>query len=347
MSELDTFIHEARDKGLSDDQISKALISAGWDSSEVDAGLHGLTVPKPSKDSAPVRAVVNHNTASTGPLHSALHHVLLWFFLVSASISIGAAVSSLYGARVSTTALASLIAVTIVTFTPYLIFFLLFLRQTHRNPKIIPGKVWSIITICLASVGAMAAAITLVVNLVRFGEPTIIITTLLLIALYAITIVTYGFAVFASEKAVLLRKIILASSLPAFAILMGSLFIMSLLQLGPARHDETIRTNMVTTVGNIAEKISEKESLPTAEEAKPLIADPSITYTPLSSTTYELCAEFQTTSNPQSQSYNYYRDNSRQLSDSYVYESDFDNEKNTQCFTVESNYLSLERKDSN
>lgn len=342
MAELETYIKEARDQGLSDDHIRNALKAEGWNTQDIDKALSGLVVPKPPKSTTDTHH--SNNVQSTGPLHSALHHVLLWFFLISASLSIGAAVSSLYGSFVSTTALASLMAVTLVTFTPYLIFFILFLGQTHRNPRLIPGRVWSIITICLASIGAMAAAITLVVTLVVSGDISVTISSLLLIALFAITLVTYSLATFASDKARTTRKVILILTLPAFALLMGTLFILSLLQLGPARHDEAVRDNLVTTVNNIRSHVDRTNTLPAVSEAETLIADDSsISYKALSSTAYELCAEFKTDT-LESSSYSRNYTDTLPLTDTYVYESNFYADSGTQCFTVESDQLSIEQK---
>lgn len=347
MAELDEYISEARAKGMTDARIRKSLESEGWDKESIDEGLSGLSIPKPPSKSDGKKHHSEGN-GSTGPLQSALHHVLLWFFLGSSSISIGLVTASLFGANVSTTALASLIAVTLVTFTPYVVFFVLFLRQVRKTPKIIPGKVWSIITICLASIGAMASAITLVVSLVTSAHISLIVSSTLLIALYVITLIIYGFATFASSSLMKFRKIVLIIALPAFAVLMGTLFVMSLLQLGPAKHDEAIRTELSKTVQSIKIEVSKTGILPSAADAKSLITDPSITYTLKSSSTYELCATFQTGSEDSLSYPAYYAEdlNQEPISDSYTYDSNFFAPSGMQCFVIQSDQLALPQKDN-
>jgi hypothetical protein len=339
MAELDSYIAEAREKGLSDEKIKKNLTDEGWDKSSIEAGLHGLSVPKPPSGSHSKAG--GQNITSTGPLQSALHHVLLWFFLGSSIISIAAVTASLFGAQVSTTALASLIAVTIVTFVPYAVFFVLYLLKVKHNPKTIPGKIWTIITLCFASVGAMSSAITLVVSLVTEADAYVVVGSLLSFTLVAITLVVYGFATFSPKKFHKIRKVILIAALPAFAIMMGTLFVMSLLQLGPAKHDETLRNELVNTTRAIKISVSKTGVLPSPADAKSLVTDSAISYTLKSSSTYELCATFQTSSDVNNPYTIYANDSSlKPVYDDYIYESNFNAQSGPQCFVIESYQLS-------
>lgn len=339
MAELDSYINEAREKGLSDEKIKNNLESEGWDTSEINSALGGLSIPKPPVKSSGKTS--QHVDASTGPLQSALHHVLLWFFLGSSSISIGLVTASLFGANVSTTALASLIAVTVVTFVPYAIFFVLYMLKARKQPGTIPGKVWTIITLCLASVGAMSAAITLVVSMVTEAPTYLIVAATLSLTLMAITLLVYSFAAFSPVKLHKVRRIILISALPAFAIMMGTLFVMSLLQLGPAKHDETLRSELVNTTQAIKTSVSKTGVLPSPASAKSLITDSEISYTLKSSSTYELCVTFQTSSDANSYYASYARDSMlKTISDDYVYEGYFNAQSGPQCFVIESYQLS-------
>lgn len=336
MADLDSYISKARGKGISDQHIKKTLLEEGWDAPSVEAGLGGLTVPKPPSGALKPQ----QHSDTTSSLQSALHHVLLWTFLLSATIAISAVTASLFGSNVSTSALASLIAVTIVTFTPFLVFFILYLLKVRKNPKTIPGKVWSIITICFASVGAMAAAISLVVGLVTESTPSWIVGSSLIITLYAITLIVYGFATFYSEKLMKLRQVILIAALPAFIVLMGTLFIMSLLQIGPARHDEAMRTALVKTTENIRDSVRKTSVLPSQTDARHLIANSSITYEVKSLSTYELCTTFDTTSETAYKSSYSSEDTTKPIKDSYAYETYFNASSGKQCFTIESSKLS-------
>lgn len=335
MGSLDSYISKAREKGVTDKQIRKTLKDEGWNDDAINLGLGDLTPPKPP-------TTKTASVVSTGPLQSALHHVLLWFFLGSSSISISLVTASLLGTGVSTTALASLIAVTIVTFIPYAVFFMLFLRQVRRSPVVIPSRVWSIITICLASVGAMVSAITLVVSLVTSAHISVTVGSALTLTLFTITLTIYGFATFATPSLARVRKLILILALPVFSILMGTLFIMSLLQLGPAMHDEAVRADLVKTTNIIKDKVAKSNVLPSATDAKSLLASETITYTLKSSSTYELCATFQTTSES-SQYPVYYSEDIVQnpLNDSYINEYDFRSPSGNQCFVIQSDQLTV------
>lgn len=341
MASLDSYVSKAREKGISDKRIKQTLEDEGWSNNEIDQALEDLSVPKPpSKNNS-------NSISSTGPLQSALHHVLLWFFLSSSSISISLVTASLFGANVSTSALASLIAVTLVTFTPYVVFFILFLRQVRRNPKTIPSRVWSIITICLASIGAMASAITLVVSSVLAAHVSVIVASLLTLALFTVTLVIYGFATFAAPNMAKIRKVVLLVALPAFAVLMGTLFVMSLLQLGPAKHDETVRTELTKTARAIKSEVAKTGVLPSAADAKSLITDKDITYTLKSSSTYELCATFKTTSDESGLNSNYYAEDLdlKSLNDSYISEYNFYASSGLNCFVIQSDQLAVPDSD--
>ena len=336
MPELETFVKDARDKGLDDDTIRKALLTEGWDPSLVTAALTGVTVPKPTTDQAAHNA--HPKRPSLSPLMAAIHHILLWFFTGSSAVTITGVVASLFGTNVSSTALASMIAVTVVTFIPYAVLFILFLLKTRKTPSLIPGKVWSIITICLHSVAAMVAAITLVVNLIVGESATVTISAALILLLDLLVVKTYLFAAFSSEKLRKLRSVVLYAFIPALVILFGILFSMSAFKLGPAKHDEGVRKSLAASVQNIAEYTRTNDKLPAAGA---VTLEQGVSYNMLSDTTYEVCASFQTTNREQSDYY--YSRPTYDRTDSYVSDSSFDNDKTgNQCFTFKSDYLTNE-----
>lgn len=339
MASLDSYVSKAREKGISDKRIKQTLQDEGWDDNEINQAMADLSVPKPPSKTAAIH--------STGHLQSALHHVLLWFFLGSSSISISQVTASLFGVNVSTSALASLIAVTLVTFTPYVVFFVLFLRQVRRDPKTIPNKVWSIITICLASIGAMISAITLAVSAVTSAHVSAIVASTLTLILFTVTLVVYGFATFAAPNMAKVRKVILLVALPAFAVLMGTLFVLSLLQLGPAKHDETVRAELVKTAHAIKSEVAKTGVLPSAADAKSLVTKADITYTLKSSSTYELCATFETASDENQFYPTYYAEDvdKQPLNDSYLGEYNFYAPSGLHCFVIQSDQLATPIKD--
>lgn len=339
MVDIKNFIKDARIKGLTDTQIKSALSSNGWSEAVIDVALLGLDIPQarvitPESESAPTTQ--QPKQPSLSHLMAALQHVLLWFFTCSSIVTIIGVVRSLSGYEVSTEVLASMIAVTLVTFTPYAILFLLFLVKARRTPGLIPGKVWSIITICFHSIGAMIAGITIVITLITSGEWNVTLSALLILALTIIMIITYGFASFSPLRLRKLRKVTLIAHLPILLIVFGTLFIMSVLQLGPAKHDEQMRKDLTGTVEKIHSYAQTNKILPTSESN--IVIGNSITYRQKNKVSYELCGDFQTVS--KNQSYNQYRGGSQPYEDDYVSEYDFYTETSGHhCFEFSSSTL--------
>jgi hypothetical protein len=330
MPETYSFVEEARKKGLSDDAIRDALRAKGWDVALIEPALLGLEVP-----AAPSEQPAAHvPSTSLSPLMAAMQHVLLWFFVASSTVTIASVVASLSGINVSAQVLASMIAVTLITFTPYAALFLIYVLKLRRTPGLIPGKVWSIITVCLHSVAAMAAGITLVVTLINSGDYSVWVSALLILILDLIVVVTYVLAAFAT-KLRRTRKVTVIAHLPVLLLLFGTLFIMSLLQLGPARHDEQLRKDMAATATAVRDFATTHKTLPTDSSA--VVKGSDIRYAKKSETTYELCGTFQATRRSSS---SYYYASAASLSDAYPYESQFEvSGSGEHCFTITSSPL--------
>lgn len=334
MPQLDSFIRDARAKGLNDDDTRSALLAEGWDTAVINAALAGLTVPK-ADDTQSKTATTPQKHTSLSPLMAALHHILLWFFTGSSTVTIAGVVSSLFGMNVSSTALASMIAVTSVTFVPYAILFLIYVRKSYKIPGLVPGKVWSIITICLHSIGAMIASITLVINLITSGQDTVIVSASLILLMNVIVVILYLFAAFYSANPKV-RSIVLIAYIPLLFILFGVLFSMSALKLGPAQHDDELRETLSSSVRSIANYTRSNDKLPGA--ASDADVDSAVTYQTISNDNYKVCAVFQTTNKSNSYYSNY---QTYDKTDAYVSESDFYNtDSGNQCFTFKSDYLS-------
>lgn len=330
MQELDTFIRDARTKGLSDDDIRKALASQDWDSAVINAALLGVDVPKAPK--AAKSAQNDDKRPSVSHLMAALHHILLWFFTGSSTITIAGVVASLFNNDIDSTALASMIAVSLVTFIPYALVYIFYVRRTKKEPWIVPGKVWSIITICLHSIGAMAAAISLIVSIITGGDTAFVTSAALILVLDLIIVTTYLFAAFGTEKLAKLRKIVMIAHIPLLFVLFGVLFSMSALKLGPAQHDEGLRTTLTSSVRAIADYTRTNDKLPV--NSSQVSIDSAVRYEKLSDQTYKVCATFETGKKKDS---TYYYSNDQE--DSYVSEYMFESGSGDQCFTFKSSHL--------
>ena len=351
MSAINDFVTQARDNGISDDVTRQALEAQGWDKNNIEFAMAGIAVPAPAvtANTAPQpQAPIKSGPPSISPLMSALQHVLLWFFMIAASVSIFTITSSLLG-NMSSDIKWALTAIAIVglTFIPYAILFTLYLRKLKAQPDMVPGKVWSTITICFFSIGALGAAITLLIaainNTNNSGNGTILGACIMLL-LSVVILLTYIFAAF-GLKLLKARKTVLMVSLPVIIAILGGLFTVYFINYGPAKADETTRTNLSATVENIREKTMKLNRLPTAQEATSLIAASGITYKKNSSTLYELCANFLTDSNDTSYYSSYLNSypNSEQkhpANDSYISTSGFISKRGNQCFSLESGYLS-------
>lgn len=331
MQELDTFIHDARKKGLSDDDIRKALASQDWDAAMINAALLGVDVPKAPKTSkAATQSTGAHPSVSQ--LMAALHHILLWFFTGSSTITIAGVVASLFNNDIDSTALASMIAVSLVTFIPYALVYIFYVRRTKKDQWLVPGKVWSIITICLHSIGAMVAAISLIVSVITSGDSAFITSAALILTLNLIIVTTYLFAAFGTEKRAKLRKIVMLGHIPLLFILFGVLFSMSTFKLGPAQHDEDLRTTLTSSVRAIADYTRTNDRLPS--DNSQVSIDSAVRYEKLSDQTYQVCATFE---GSKKRDQTYY--NSSDQEDGYVSEYMFESASGNQCFTFKSGHL--------
>lgn len=336
MNEIETFVKAAREHNVDDLAIRKALEEKGWDSADIDAALSGAKTPEDEMAvQAPTPPATRQKTATLSPLMAAMHHILLWFFTSSSTVTIVGVIASLFSENVSADALAAMIAVTVVTFIPYAVLFAVFLSLDHKRKGVIPGKVWSIITICLHIIGAMAAAITLVVTAITSSTTSVMVGAGLVLLLNAIVITTYCFGAFSLTHVPKLRKVVISLHLPILVVLFGILSFLSIMQIGPAKHDDQLRQNMVTTVQKIVSYTKEHQALPANGNA--IVTSPEIHYSKKSDTTYELCADFQIHEKAAPPSH---PASSEAIHDDYVYKEQFTYYgKGQRCFTFKSNVL--------
>ncbi len=345
MPELRAFINQARENGLNNEQIKEALLAKGWDKNIIEVELHDISVPTPPppttasnqpKTPSSLKPAADRGP-STSPLSSALHHVLLWFFAAASSIAIGGVVATLFGEEISSRALAAMIAVTVITIVPYAVLFTSYLRQLKKYLDLVPGRVWSIITICIHSIGALVSAITAVITAIVGDSSSVLTGAILILILNLLIVATYYFATFGTARPGL-RKNILKLYLPAVIILLGSLFVLSIFKLGPVRSDEALRHDLAATVHNIRDYTTDNSRLPEAP-ASDLIENSAITYRIKSSNTYELCANFSVDRSGDEDLSYYESGRGYTLYDNSVSEYSFSYSDNAGCFLVQAEHL--------
>lgn len=140
------------------------------------------------------------------------------------------------------------------------------------------------------------------------------------------------------------RTILLAAHLPLLIIMFGILFTMSLLKLGPAKHDEDLRRDLTGLVQNIARKTREDNKLPDSIDS--MTTNRAITYKKMSDKKYQVCANFQTSGQSNS-SYYYGYDGAYMQNDDYVSESRFYvASRGDHCFEFTSTYLEEKEADT-
>ena len=323
------FVAQARLRNVQDETIRRSLSRAGWNDDAIDTALlEGLEVPA-------AEITKKSSGTSTGALFSALHHVLLWFFVIAASIATASAIGSLLGESVSEDALASFIAVSVITFIPYATVFWLYLRARKSTPGLVPGKIWSIITICLASIGVMITLMTAVVSLITDSSISVLASAGALFLIYASVVIIYAQASFARSKTSKRSSLLLWGPLAGIALLMLGLFVASVLQLGPARHDANLRTELVEAAESVRSYAERMDTLPASGTDITLGSD--VEYTKLTDTTYRLCAPFKidTTAN-----------NSRStdtIDDAFISDYYFYGSKTDNCFVLENSHIERTR----
>jgi hypothetical protein len=355
MEKLSAFVTQAREKGLSDESIRKNLELEGWEKEKIDTALVGIDVPKPdapaniSTHQAASPEAAPNQPFSLSPLMAALHHIILWFFVGSSTVTICGTVASLYGVNVSSNVLASMIAVTLITFVPYAVLFGIFLGKTRKNPLLVPGKIWSIITICLHSVGAMTAAIVLAINLILGGSQVFIISSALIFALDLLVVIAYLFAAFGIHRALKLRMVVISIYLPLLIIMFGILFTMSLMKLGPAKHDEDLRKDLGAVTAKIRTETRNNNKLP--DSINGFTSNTAIRYEKTDAKAYKLCASFQTSDSNQTTSTSYYYSSGtaqENMSDAYVDDYSFYTSRTGEnCFSFTSDYLTQKEQGQN
>jgi hypothetical protein len=329
MSDLKKTIEQARAKGMDDQALRSLLTKSGWDGEIVDAALQGIFVPAPP--SIPEVSARKPAAADHGPklssLEAAVHHVLLWFFTLSLSITIAVVSATLFGDDTSISAVSSFLATSVITLIPYGYFYVRYLRRVRREPAVTTGRVWSIITIVLHSLGAMAALITLVavaINSPSDGLPVYVAATMIALV-NALVVAVYAHATFVDDSR--RRKLILLIFPVVVTLLLAAFIAASIAKVGPLRADERMRQDLVAAAEEVRSHARTNLSLPADSQGLELPA--TVEYRRVSKEVYQLCGSFR-------------NDDSRpgyggEDEDAYVNEYYFEGHKaGRHCFTLRS-----------
>lgn len=320
MNDLKRTIGTARGKGMDDAAIQNLLVKAGWDADVAAAALQGIFVPKPPSGvadgqpaapaaapastgvpslglvPAPVPAPEHH--ADTAPrlsaLEAALHHVLLWFFTLSMTITIGVVSATIFGTSQSIDAVTTFLATSFVTLLAFGFFYLRYVRRLKQEPSLTTNRIWSTITIVVHSVGALAALITLLaaaINAGGNGTMPIIVAAAIIALLDGLVVAVYAHATFVGPDSK--RRLLIIKAFPALVLLLlVSFMVVSVMKVGPLRADERTREALVESVGNVRNYANDKLQLPAS--ATDVELPSGIEYERRNTTSYRVCANFET-----------------------------------------------------
>jgi hypothetical protein len=301
------FIADARAKGMDDAHIRELLLGNGWVAGQIDAALGGLNVPPPPAAVAPAPApslgvapasptpATPAGRPSISALEAALQHVLLWLFTATSSVMIGIVSATLFGSGDgSSESLLTYVVMETVTFLPFLGLFYYYLRQQKKQPDLTTGRVWSIITIVLHSIGALGAiiALILILVLVRDGDTAAGLAASTAIAVMNILVVAaYVLANFTKTHNTRFHRRALVAFPIALAVLVASFGVLALVRVGPLRADDQTRQNLVSSAESVRSYTKSNDRLPATAAQVPKLAE-GVSYKKLTSSTYELCATF-------------------------------------------------------
>jgi type II secretory pathway pseudopilin PulG len=356
--ELAQFVTRAREKGNDDETIRTMLLSAGWPAAQVDAALHGLDVPLAPVATAPLPVAgtvatapfasaagggeVNPATArpSIGALEAALQHILLWLFTGTVTTSIFTLVFTwLFGVMTLKLWFVHLVILTIA-FAPFAVLYGKYLRERTVTPDLRTGKVWSIITIVIHSIGMLSALAGGIISLiVAQGQSRLALGLSfgLVLIVNGVVVAGYTAANFGPTEwrgrslAIKLMPLILL-------VVVAGLLATSLFGVGAADKNQKTQTNLVNAAVAVRQYTVANKRLPATLSATDATDVDGITYRKLTSTTYELCGNFASDMSRNESGYS--SGVSYTPTDSYVYKSQFTSKtKGKNCFKLRSGSL--------
>lgn len=342
MEAINAFVADARAKGMDDEQIKQLLLTNGWNESTVQVALTGLAVPPPPAAptpapvvTTPVQPVVN-GRKSISALEAALQHVLLWLFTGASSIMIGIVTVALFGSGGgSSDSLLAYLVVELVTFLPFCLLFIEYLRKLRKENELATGKVWSIITIVFHSIGLISALITLILVLVLVHDSDTLPAVLASVAIAimdAVVVIAYVLANFGTKKPALRKRLLYA--FPAILFVIVAVFgVIALTKVGSLKADDQTKQDLSKTVQAIHSYTQDNHKLPESlSQVNNAASD--VTYTRISFDHYKVCGTFKHDNQPS------YASSGSDNYDDYVSDYTFDyHDKGTACWTFMSSVL--------
>lgn len=342
MSDIREFIDSARQKNVDDGHIKQMLLDNGWTESQAQAGLLGLDVPR--AEAPPTTVVTPMQNTQIEPLkpkrpnldtlEAALHTVLLWVFTATSTIMIAIVATALFGSTTpSSETLITYVVMELLTFTPFLLLYLRFLKKRNQNEELGTGRIWSTLTIIFHSIGliiSLISAVLVIVLVHNDGTLGGLLGSISISIMNALVVSVYALINFVSPSQGWHKKLI--KIFPALLFVLISVFaVLALVRVGPLKADDQTRQDLVSTVNMVKEYVSNNDTLPTSQTQ--ISGMPSgIEYTRSSQTSYKLCAEFVTDGDGYD---NYYDQEGRD--DSYVSDYTFmQPKKGNQCWTLTS-----------
>jgi hypothetical protein len=344
MDTIDKFVGDARAKGLTDDHIKQMLIDHGWSKSNVEAALIGVSIPQAPHSpavAAQKSSVKSHTLRSSiSSLEAALQHIFLWVFTVTSSVMLITVISIIFGSSpASSKSLLTYLVLETVTFSPFVILFIMYLRQFNKNQELSTGRIWSTITIVLHSLGAMGSIVVFLLSLVlvsSYDDRTpFLISAVVIGSMNIAVVVAYILTSFTKNKFLSIRRKLLYA-FPAFLFLIIASFgILALMHVGPMRSDDQTRRNLVETVKTIKTYTQANDKLPADISSLKNIKS-GITYKKNTSSTYSLCADFKV----DTQKGNMYTADYRETIDESVADYSFSSvQKGQNCFNITASAL--------
>jgi hypothetical protein len=252
---------------------------------------------------------------------------------------IGIVSAALFGANDPTsTTLQTYLVIEALTFIPYALLFGHFIRNFQKQPDLKTGRVWSIMTIVIHSLGLIGGLITFILAIVLVSDHDTKIAMLVASAAIAcmagLVTATYVAANFAKNTHASWRKLLVTYSPIVLLIIIGFFGIYALMKLGPIKSNDTTRQHLIDATKAVRDYTRNTGALPTSlsQTDKSL---PDVSYQKRTNTRYELCADFKIT-----RSHDYDYASNYPLTDSYVSDYDFINKKTGKnCFNIDSDYL--------
>lgn len=342
---LYSFIHQLKNNGVNSQQIfQSAQITGQWSDDVIATALYSLDrnekEPRTQTKAEVASHENNNGVQSISILQTVFHHIALWFFIGATIPALITLVDLLTGGTTSPSTITTFLSVVIVTGGLYFVFYGIYLRKALKSKEtIIPGKVFSIITMAFALVTLLIAAIAGLTVLVSssfggdsIGDSGTVLSSALTVVIAGAVIAIYWAATFLKTNNKTRKPLLIGSPIAIIAII-TALFIAGFSTLPSVIADEKTRDALVETSEKIVNLTKLESSLP--EDDTVLSLEDGMSYKKLDKNSYELCATFKNDStNP------YALGDTAALNDSYLSEYDFQNySKGESCFTIESGVM--------